>query len=150
MLDHRHSIIDIKRSPQLTFLLFFIHGLAVVALFFLTIPLTLTVIAILLLMFSLSCYLKKTYEVIRIVTKQNDEWLVQKTDGSVFSASLAGHTYVSDRLILLVFTVFEKRLPTCVCLMKDSLTASDFSLLKLKLKVFNQQLNTSSHNGFST
>jgi hypothetical protein len=135
MSGHQQLIIDINRSPQLICLLFCFHGLAVATLTTLSIPLTLTVIIIMLSAFSLSYYIKKTHEVVRVVAQPDNEWLIQTVNGTSFSASLTGSTYISDWLTLLVFTSLDKSSPTCVYLMKDSVAAPVLSQLKLSLKV---------------
>lgn len=135
MSGHEQLIVDINRSSQLICLLFCFHGLAIVTLVTLSIPLTLTVIIIMLSAFSLSHYIKKTREVVRMVARPDNEWLIQTIKGTSFSASLAGSTYISDWLTLLVFSSLDRSSPTYVYLMKDSVSAPVLSQLKLGLKV---------------
>jgi hypothetical protein len=142
MSGHEQLIIEINNSRQLLYLLFLIHGLAFVALVSLAIPLQATVVAVLLLIFSLSYTIKKTREVVRIAALSDNEWFIQKSDGSSFSAYLTGDTYISGWLTLLIFTSHENSSPTYVHLLADSVKASVLSQLKLRLKVSSQQLNS--------
>ena len=147
MPDNEQLIIEINNSRQLLCLLFFIHGLAIVALGSLSVPLLATVAAVLLLIFSLSHTIKKTREVVRIAALSNNEWFIQKSDGSSFSARLTGDSYISDWLTLLVFTSHENSSPTYVHLLTDSVKTSVLSQLKLRLKVSAQQLKATTQDG---
>lgn len=135
MSGNKQFVIDINRSRQLFSLLFFMHGLAVVSLILLSWPFYLNVIALMLIAFSLIFYLKKSHEVVRIVAQPENQWLIQKADGSTYSASIAGNTYISDWLTLLVFLPSGKKSATYVCLMKDSVADSSLSQLKLNIKL---------------
>ena len=146
MSDNEQLILEINHSRQLLCLLFLIHGLAIVALFSLAIPLPAIVIAVLLLIFSLSYTIKKTREVVRIAALSDNEWFIQKSDGSSFTARLTGDTYISGWLTLLVFTSSENLSPTYVHLLADSVKATVLSQLKLRLKVSSQQLKAPTQN----
>ena len=148
MSDNEQLIIEINHSRQLLCLLFLLHGLAIVALVFLAIPFLATVIAVLLLIFSLSYTIKKTREVVRIAALADNEWFIQKSDGSSFTARLTGDTYISGWLTLLIFTSNENSSPTYVHLLTDSVKASVLSQLKLRLKVSSQQLKVATQNDF--
>jgi len=146
MSDNEQLIIEINHSRQLLCLLFLLHGLAFVALVSLAIPLLVTVVVVLLLIFSLSHTIKKTREVVRIAALSDNEWFIQKSDGSSFSARLTGDTYISGWLTLLIFTSYENSSPTYVHLLTDSVKATVLSQLKLRLKVSSQQLNSATQN----
>ena len=148
MSDNEQLIIEINHSRQLLCLLFLLHGLAIAALASLAIPLPATVIAVLLLIFSLSYTIKKTREVVRIAALADNEWFIQKSDGSSFTARLTGDTYISGWLTLLIFTSNENSSPTYVHLLTDSVKASVLSQLKLRLKVSSQQLKVATQNDF--
>lgn len=135
MSTHEQLVLEINHSRQLLCLLFLIHVLAIVTLISLAIPLLAIVVAALSLTFSLSYYIKKTREVVRITKKLDNEWYIQKSDGRNFSARLAGDTYISDWLTILVFTSYENSSSTCVYLLADSVKAAVLSQLKLGLKV---------------
>ena len=77
----------------------------------------------------------------RIIAKHDNEWFLQKSDGSGFGARLAGNSYVSEWLTLLVFKSLENSSTTYVLLLTDSVTITALRQLKLKLKVSIQQLN---------
>ena len=147
MSDNEQLILEINHSQQLLCLLFLIHGLAIVALVSLALPWLATLIAVLTLGFSLSHTIKKTREVVRIAALPDNEWFIQKSDGSSFSARLTGDTYISGWLTLLNFTSHENSSPTYVHLLNDSVKASVLSQLKLRLKVSSQQLNAAAQNG---
>ncbi len=138
MSDNEQLIIEINPSRQLLYLLFLLHGLAIVALGSLAIPLPVTFFSILAFVFNLNYYIRKTREITRIVAKSDNEWFVQKSDGSSFTACLSGKTYVSDWLTILVFSSYENSSLTYVHLLSDSVKSPVLSQLKLRLKVMGQ------------
>ncbi len=142
MQNNEQLIIKINPSRQLLCLLFLIHGLAIVALSSLTIPLSVTFFAILTLVFNLNYYIRKTRDIALIVAKSDNEWFIQKSDGSSFTACLSGKTYVSDWLTLLVFSSNEDSSLTYVHLLSDSVKSAVLSQLKLRLKVMGQVFKT--------
>jgi len=142
MSNNEQLIIEINPSRQLLCLLFLIHGLAIVALSSLTIPLPVTFFAILTLVFNLNYYIRKTREITCIIAKSDNEWFLQKSDGSSCTACLSGKTYVSDWLTLLVFSSDEKSSLIYVHLLSDSVKSAVLSQLKLRLKVMGQVFKT--------
>ena len=146
MSGHEQLIIEINHSRQLLCLLFLVHGLTIVALASLNISLLVTILGVLLLLFSLSYYIKKTREAVRITTKHDNEWFIQKSDGSSFNARLAGDSYVSEWLTLLIFTSRENTSSMCVPLLTDSVKTAVLRQLKLRLKVSSQQLKAAAQN----
>ena len=138
MSVHERLIIETNQSKQLAYLLFFTHGLAIVAVMMISIPFWLVIVAILFLALSLSHHINKTREVVRIVSQPDDEWLIQKSDGTSFNAHLAGDTYISSYLTLLVFISHENASSICVCLLSGSVKSAVLSQLKLRLKISGQ------------
>ncbi len=135
MSNNEQLIIEINPSRQLLCLLVLLHGFAIAALYLLDIPLLATIAAIPALVFSLNYYIKKIREVVRIIAKSDNEWLLYKSDGSSFNACLTGKTYISDWLTILVFSSYESSSLISVHLLSDSVKSSILSQLKLRLKV---------------
>jgi len=85
--------------------------------------------------------------VVRIVAKSDNEWRIQKSDGSHFNACLTGKTYISDCLTILVFASYENSSATYVHLLSDSVEATVLSQLKLRLKVSSQEFKLAAADG---
>jgi hypothetical protein len=139
MQGKEHLVVDIKQSRQLVLVLVLVHVLAVAAVKTISIPPWLAIIMILFIALSLIYYLNRIDEVSCLVMQAEGNWLVKMSDGTTIEASLDGNTYVGTRLVLLNFRTRIDSAPIRVCLLGDSVSASMFSLLKLKLKVIGQQ-----------
>lgn len=132
--------LQILSSKNLSFALFFLHGIALIVAANLTVPgwlavvLSIAILANFYTTFSVHVLGRGSYSLLNMVWKDDGEWTLINGKGQELEAILMSNSYMHTQLIVLNFHIQGGGRRTAI-LLRDSLDSKSFRDLQVRMRI---------------